>query len=89
MPKAKITVLKSPQFGLKVQYSGSIYDVEVLEALPPKEAAPKQPRQPKKPVPPAENHPWRAKTTRFPTTMYDESDREILDALYSSRLAWR
>ncbi|HOV79852.1 MAG TPA: ISNCY family transposase [Bacillota bacterium] len=89
IPKAKITVLKSPQFGLKVQYSGSIYDVEVLEALPPKDAAPKQPRQPRKPVAPAENHPWRTKSVRFPATMYDESDREILNALYSSRLAWK
>lgn len=89
IPKAKITVLKSPQFGLKVQYSGSIYDVEVLESLPPKDAVPKQPRQPRKPVDPAENHPWRNKSVRFPVTMYDESDREILEALFSSRLAWR
>ncbi len=89
IPKAKITVLKSPQFGLKVQYSDSIYDVEALESLLPKDAVPKQPRRPRKPVTPAENHPWRTKTTIFPTTMYDESDREILDALYSSRLAWR
>ncbi|OPY59272.1 MAG: Integrase core domain protein [Pelotomaculum sp. PtaU1.Bin035] len=89
IPKAKITVLKSPQFGLKVQYCGSIYDVEVLESLSPKNAVLKQLRQPRKPVTPAENHPWRTKTAKFPTTMYDESDREILDALYSSRLAWR
>lgn len=89
IPKVKITVLKSPQFGLKVQYNGSIYDVEVLEALPSKNVAPKQPRQPRKPVPPAENHPWRAKATKFSTTIYEESDREILNALYSSRLAWR
>lgn len=90
IPKAKVTVLKSSQFGLKVQYSGSIYDVEVLESLPSKDAVPKQPRQPRKSVTPADNHPWRTKTnTKFPTTMYDESDREILDALYSSRLTWR
>lgn len=89
IPKAKITVLKSPRFGLKVQYSGSFYDVEVLEALTPKDVAPKQPRQPRKPVVPAKNHPWRTNTTLFPTTIYDKSDREILEALYSSRLAWR
>lgn len=88
-PKAKITVLKSPQFGLKVQYGSSIYDIEILEQLPPKDIAPGQPRQPRKPVKPAENHPWRTKTTTFPITIYDESDREILDALFSSRLAWR
>ncbi|NSW84598.1 MAG: ISNCY family transposase [Syntrophothermus sp.] len=89
IPKVKITVLKSPQFGLKVQYSGSIYDVEVVEQLPVKETAPKQPKKPRIPIKPAENHPWRTKTIAFPTTIYDESDREILDALYSSRLAWR
>lgn len=89
IPKAKITVLKSPQFGLKVQYSGSIYDVEVLESLPPKNPVPKQPRQPHIPVTPAKNHPWRTNTTKFPVSMYDKSDREILEALYSSRLAWR
>mgnify|MGYP001022541737 CR=1 FL=1 len=89
IPKAKITVLKSTLFGLKVQYSGSIYDVEVLESLPLKDVAPKRPRQPRKPMAPAENHPWRTKTTKFPTIIYDESDREILDALYKSSLAWR
>lgn len=89
MPKSKVTILKSPKFGLKVLYSGSIYDVEVLEALPAKKVTPKQPRQPRKPVVPKENHPWRTTTTKFPPSMFDESDREILDALYSSRLAWR
>lgn len=88
IPKAKITVLKSPQFGLKVQYSGSVYTVEVLEDLPTKETAPKKPKRPRKPVMPAKNHPWRTKPAVLPT-MYDESDREIIDALYSSRLAWR
>jgi transposase len=89
IPKSRVTVLKSPKFGVKVQYSGSIYEVEVLETLPPKKVVPKQPKQPRKPVAPAENHPWRTKSVRFPVTMYDESDREILEALYSSRLAWR
>jgi len=89
IPKSKVTVLKSPKFGLKVQYSGSIYDVEVLEALPPKETVPKQLKKHRKPVAPAENHPWRTKSVGFPVTMYDESDREILEALYCSRLAWR
>ena len=86
--KSKITVLKSPLFGLKVQYSGSVYDVETLEALPPKETAPNKPKLPRKPFVPAKNHPWRSIPSALPA-MYDESDREIIDALYSSRLAWR
>lgn len=89
IPKSRVTVLKSPEFGLKVQYSGAIYDVEPLEALPLKEVASKQPKQPRKPVIPGENHPWKSSPVRFPVTMYEESDREILEALYSSRLAWR
>lgn len=89
IPKSKVIVLKSPKFGLKVEYSGSIYDVEVLDALPPKTVAPKLPKQPRKPVVPAENHPWKTKSVKFPVAIYEESDREILEALYSSRLAWR
>lgn len=89
IPKSKITVLLSSQFGLKVQYSGSVYDVEVLEHLPPKKVVPRQSRLPRKSVVPAENHPWRTKSTTFPISVYDESDREILDALFSSSLAWR
>lgn len=88
IPKSKVTVLKSPGFGLKVEYSGSIYDVEALDALPPKKVAPRVPKQPRKPVVPAENHPWKTKFVKLPST-YEESDREILEALYSSRLAWR
>ena len=89
IPKSKITVLLSSQFGLKVQYSGSVYDVEVLEHLPPKKVVPRQSWLPRKSVVPAENHPWRTKSTTFPISVYDESDREILDALFSSSLAWR
>lgn len=88
IPKSKVTVLKSPQYGLKVEYSGSVYDVEVLESLPVKVVIPKVPK-PRKSVTPSENHPWRSKSVRFPASMYDDSDREILEALYSSRLAWK
>jgi len=89
IPKSKVIVLKSSRFGLKVKYSGSIYDVEPLDALPLKTVAPKLPKQPRKPVVPAGNHPWRTNSVKFPVTMYEESDREIIEALYSSTLAWR
>lgn len=89
IPKAKIIVLKSSQFGLKVQYSGSVYDVEALEALPPKESTPKKLKKPRTPVKPAKNHPWKTKSVISSNPLYEESDREILEALYSSRLAWR
>jgi len=89
IPKSKVTVLKSPRFGLKVQYSGAVYDVEALEALPLKEVIPKQPKKPRQYAVPPENHPWKAKPVRLPVSTYDETDQEILEALYSSRLAWR
>jgi hypothetical protein len=88
IPKAKVTVLNNPRFGLMVQYSGSIYNVEILESLPPKEATPKLPKKPRKPFKPAADHPWMVKS-KYPQSIYDESDREILEALYTSRLAWR
>jgi hypothetical protein len=88
LPKASITVLKSSQFGLKVQYSGSIYDIEVLDALPSKKVSPKL-TKPHVPFKPTKNHPWRTRNTVLSNPLYEESDREILDALYSSRLAWR
>ena len=72
-----------------MQYSGTVYDVEALETLPRKEAVPKQKKQsPKTTTVPAENHPWRNSAPSIPVS-YEESDREILEALYSSRLAWR
>lgn len=88
IPKAKVNVLKSSSFGLKVLYSGSIYDVERLEELPQKAAAPINTKS-RKAVKPSKNHPWKAQSPIFSKTIYDESDREIIEALYSSRLAWR
>lgn len=88
-PKAKITVLKSSQFGLKVQYSGSVYSVEQLEARPSNASVSVTPKQPRLPFAQPSDHPWKSKTTPYPTSFYDESDRQILEALFSSRLAWR
>lgn len=87
--KSKITVLKSSRFSLKVQHGGTIYDTEIVEYMPVKKTATQEPKKPRKHVVPAENHPWKEKPVRFPVTIYEESDREILEALYSSRLAWR
>jgi len=63
IPKAKITVLSSPLFGIKVIYSGSVYDVEALDELPIQ--VPKTPLTPKKQCShsPAKNHPWKTNST--------------------------
>lgn len=90
IPKAKISVLSSPRFGLKVLYSGSVYDVESLDGLPQKLSleSTKKTKKQLKPTP-AKNHPWRTNPIKHTSSYYDESDREILEALYTSRLAWR
>lgn len=94
IPKAKITVLKSSKIGIMVEYSGAIYGVEKLEEKPKKQPKTneKPAKKPKTTVPPKE-HPWRSKlsarTPSLTASFVEESDREILEALYSSRLAWR
>jgi len=88
VPHSTVTVLHSPRFGVKVQYHGTVYDVEALETLRREQAVSKQKKQLPKTTIPAENHPWRNSAPPVPVS-YEESDREILEALYSSRLAWR
>jgi hypothetical protein len=57
--------------------------------MPLKEVIPRPPKQPRKAFKPPEDHPWRTASPKFTQSMYDESDRQIIEALYSSRLAWR
>lgn len=89
IPKAKITVLKSPRLGLKVLYSGLVYDVEALDEAPSKQ--PQKTNTPKKTSKPAPslNHPWKSSFMKPSGSFYDYSDREIIEALYNSRLAWK
>jgi transposase len=89
LPKSKITVLKSSLYGVQVQYNGVVFDVEALDGLPVKKENPKPPKEPRTSTVPSQNHPWRTTTARFLPSLYDESDRQILEALYGSRLAWR
>lgn len=94
IPKSRITVLEIKRVGIKAQYSGTVYDVENLDEMPKK-----QPKVKEKVIKkinhsiPSEEHPWRSmaskRTIPFAVSLLEESDREILDALYSSRCAWR
>jgi len=94
IPKAKITVLRSSRIGIKVQYSAVVYDVEKLNEKPVKQPKIKENavKRINPPIPSAE-HPWRSSASPhavpFVSTLLEESDREILEALYSSRCAWR
>jgi len=94
IPRAKIAVLQSHRIGIKVQYSGGIYDVEQLDEKPKKQPKVKEKTVKRtKPIIPSSEHPWRSKTSThaasFVSSLLEESDREILEALYSSRCAWR
>jgi hypothetical protein len=94
IPKAKVTILKSPVFGTLAQYSGSIYEVEMLLEKPKKTVKPKSKTNPTTPVAPSPLHPWRSPSNSKPaasliSSLLEESDQEIINALYSSRLAWR
>ncbi len=94
IPKAKITVLNSSKIGIMAAYSGGTFGVEKLKEKPIKQSKPKEKPLLTKPVPfvPSAEHPWRsnAASRNVPTGLFlEESDREILDALFSSRLAWR
>ena len=93
IPKAKITILKSSRIGIKVQYSGGVYDVEQLDEKPKKQPKTRDKVIKKPTVIPSSEHPWRSNapshTASLVASLLEESDREILDALYSSRCAWR
>ena len=89
IPKAKITVLKSTKIGLMVQYSGTTYETEMLEEKPKKEQAIiNESKQVSKSAIPSNEHPWKTKPKQK-VASFMESDREVLEALYSSRQAWR
>lgn len=94
IPKAKIIVMKSSRIGIKAEYSGIIYDVELIVDKLQKESVivPRPQKDRPKPLLPPRTHPWysygpRVKT--FRDSLLEESDREILEALYSSTTAWR
>ena len=86
-PRANITVLYSPKFGVMASYQGQVYPT--LSVLSPavkpnltKNTLPKERAATK----PPDDHPWKNFNRAI---FYEQSDREILEALYNSTLAWR
>lgn len=90
-PRAKIMVLTSSRIGIRVQYGNNIYAVQRLDEPPKKAQKAKQAGSSNKPTPhkPAADHPWKQVWKKTPSYWYEESDREILEALYNSSRAWR
>lgn len=77
-PNAKITVLASPVFGIKIQYKNLIFDV--IRFVKPKKTTP-APKEGKQRIPnvPAASHPWR--NCSIHKTPIEEYDKEILAML--------
>lgn len=90
IPKAKITVLMSPKIGVLAQYSGSVFHTSMVSERPKKLAQVKSDPLPRsKGHKPSPDHYWRQYNNSSPNTFLDETDREILNALFSSKCAWR
>ncbi|HHX95154.1 MAG TPA: ISNCY family transposase [Clostridia bacterium] len=76
-PNSKITVLASPNFGIKVQYKNFVFDA--VRFFKPKKAAAAPKEKPKTSTIPAASHPWR-NCSKHKTPM-EEYDKEILAML--------
>lgn len=76
--KAPITVLISPHFGIKAQYTHQVFDV-LPYIRPDKKAKPKAPR--KGPYKPADTHYYKYGHTLIKKVSFEDSDRDILHML--------
>jgi len=88
--KAKITVLDNHKSGLRARYNGVVYETKLLDERLRKKAVekPRQDSKVRQPTRPADDHPWRMPKEKRPKLFYDETDREVLDALFESPRAW-
>jgi transposase len=92
LPKGSIvTVLDCHKRGLRAMYNGTVYETNCLvekpkKAVPQRQEA-KVPRDAVRPRP-ADDHPWRTSRQKRPRLSYEESDRELLEALFDSSRAW-
>ena len=88
--KARITILDNHKDELRAMYKGEVYETKMLAEKPHKMPLekPKEKTKSKPLVRPADNHPWREPKQKRPRLYYDESDRELLEALFNSSRAW-
>ncbi len=85
-PRAKVAALYSPKFGVMAAYQGEVYPTISVVATAVKQLPVKTERPQLPPVKPASDHPWNSANRAL---FYDQSDSEILEALFNSTLAWR
>jgi hypothetical protein len=77
--KAAITVLTSPRFGIRAEYKGGVY--QVRKTVRPARVIPKKDRV-KRTIKVKDDHPWRNGVEHF---TYEESDRELVAAIYDPK----
>ena len=77
-PNAKLTILASPNFGIKVQYKNFVFDA-VRFVKPKRTAAAPKAERPRVSKPPAASHPWRNSSKH--KNSLEECDKEILAML--------
>jgi len=88
--KTKIIVLDRHKESIKAMYNGVIYETIPLAERPRAKVtqALEKITNNKTVIRPPDNHPWRIPKQRIPKLSYEESDREILEALFNSSRAW-
>lgn len=89
LPKGtKVTILKSHKHPLRARYNGKLYDTKHLVEKPKKSAHKAKPFNTQhQSTRPADDHPWKQSRLIPPWITYEESDRELLERLYSSTQA--
>jgi len=78
--KAAITVLTSPRFGMRAEYKGGVY--EVRKTVRPARVIPKKDKV-KRFIKVKDDHPW--KNGGIEPFTYEESDRELVAAIYDPK----
>jgi len=87
-PRVKVTVLYSPKFGVMASYQGQVYTtLAVVEPAAKPVQVKSNPTKAATPHKPAADHPWKKGASY--SFLYEQSDRELLEALFNSTLAWR
>ena len=88
--RTKITVLDSHKQDLRVLHNGVVYETNHLAEKPRKKSTQNLKKEviAKMPTRPAVDHPWKQTQQNRPRPFYDESDRELLEALFDSTRAW-
>jgi len=82
--KAAITVLTSPRFGIRAEYKGGVY--QVRKAVRPAKVMLKKDRI-KRFTKVKDDHPWKNNGVK-PNFIYQESDRELVAAIYDPK-GWK